>query len=129
VLYLDSSAIVKLVDREPETAALVEVVRADPILISSALAWTEVGRAVRRVGGSTARAEEVLGAIALVPIDDGIIRSAATLSLATLRTLDALHLATALTLAPDVSRLVTYDGRLAEAASSAGLDVVAPGTA
>jgi len=128
VLYLDSSAIVKLVSREPETADLVRVVRADPTLISSALAWAEVLRAVRRVRGNTARAEGILGAVALVPIDDGIIRSAATLAPVTLRTLDAIHVATALSLGADVSQLATYDDRLAQTAVTAGLDVIAPGT-
>ena len=128
MLYLDSSAIVKLVSREPETADLVRVVRADPTLISSALAWAEVLRAVRRVRGNTARAEGILGAVALVPIDDGIIRSAATLAPVTLRTLDAIHVATALSLGADVSQLATYDDRLAQTAVTAGLDVIAPGT-
>jgi uncharacterized protein len=129
VLYLDSSAIVKLVSREPETADLVRAVRADPSLVSSALTWTEVLRAVRRVHGSTARAESVLGGIALIPIDDGILRSAARLAPTTLRTLDAIHLATVLSLGEDVSTLVTYDDRLAEAASEVGVDVTTPGAA
>ena len=128
VLYLDSSAIVKLVAREPETPALVEAVRADPAVVSSALAWTEVVRAVRRARGRVERARDVLEGIALVPIDDGILRGAADLSPAGLRTLDAIHVATALSLAADVTTLVTYDGRLAEATAAAGISVVAPGT-
>lgn len=128
VLYLDSSAIVKLVAREPETPALVEAVRADPAVISSALAWTEVVRAVRRARGRVERARDVLDGIALVPIDDAILRGAADLSPAGLRTLDAIHVATALSLAADITTLATYDGRLAEAAAAAGILVVAPGT-
>lgn len=127
MLYLDSSAVVKLVSREPETADLVRVVREDPMLISSALAWAEVVRAIRRAGGNSARAERVLGGIGLVPIDEGIVRSAAALSPASLRTLDSIHVATALSLGDDVSRLVTYDQRLASAATGAGIDVIAPG--
>ena len=127
MLYLDSSAVVKIVSREPETADMVRLVRADPSLVSSALAWTEVVRVVRRVRGNTARAEGVLSGIALVPIDDGIIRSAATLAPPSLRTLDAIHLATVLSLGADVSHLVTYDDRLAGAAGEAGIDVIAPG--
>ena len=127
MLYLDSSAIVKLVSREPETTALVDVVRDDPALISSALSWTEVVRAVRRGGGAIDRAETVLRGLAMVPIDEGIVRSAAALPPPALRTLVAIHLATALSLAGDVSRLITYDGRLAEAAAAAGVDVAAPG--
>jgi predicted nucleic acid-binding protein len=127
MLYLDPSAIVKLVRREPETLDLVREVREDPALVSSALAWTEVIRAIRRAGGSQTRAERVLSGIGLVPIDDGIIRSAAALTPATLRTLDAIHIATALSIRADVSRLVTYDDRLASAAAAAGIDVVSPG--
>jgi predicted nucleic acid-binding protein len=129
VLYLDSSAIVKLVAREPETDALVQAVRADASLVSSALAWTEVLRAVRRVAGDVGRAEAVLRGLALVPIDDGILRSAAALTPKTIRTLDAIHLATALSLGADVSRLVAYDERLARAAREAGVTVAAPGAA
>ncbi len=127
MLYLDSSAIVKLVTREPGTTELVQAVRADPEVVSSALARTEVVRAVRRSGGRTARAEAVLDRIALVHIDDGILRSAARLVPPELRTLDAIHLATALSLAVDVAAVVTYDGRLARAAVEAGLDVRSPG--
>lgn len=127
MLYLDSSAIVKLVTREPGTPELVEAVRTEPEIVSSAIAWTEVVRAVRRSGGRVPRAEAVLERIALVPIDEGITRGASHLSPAGLRTLDAIHLATALSLADDVAALVTYDARLAEAAAKAGLEVRAPG--
>ncbi len=125
--YLDSSAIVKLVAREPGTPELVEEVRADSEIVSSALAWTEVIRAVRRSGGRAVRAEAVLERIALVPIDDGVIRRASRLSPVGLRTLDAIHLATALSLEGDIAALVTYDVRLAEAATTAGLEVRSPG--
>jgi predicted nucleic acid-binding protein len=126
MLYLDSSAIVKLVSREPETDALVRVIEDDPATISSALSVVEVVRAVRRVRGDVRRADAVLGGIALVPIDAGIIRSAAELSPSTLRSLDAIHLATALSLTGDVSRLVTYDTRLAAAARSMKVPVSSP---
>ena len=127
MLYLDSSAIVKLVVREPGTVELVEEVRADPEIVSSALAWTEVVRAVLRSGGRPARAEAVLERMSLVPIDDGIIRSAGRLSPTVLRTLDAIHLATALSLKSDIAALVTYDTRLTAAAADTGLAVRAPG--
>jgi predicted nucleic acid-binding protein len=127
VLYLDSSAIVKLVEPEPETPVLLEVARSAPALVSSALARAEVIRAIRRVGGDTARANSALDTIALVPIDDGIVRAAAELDPATMRTLDAIHLATALSLGSDVSQLVAYDRGLAGAARAAGLEVIAPG--
>jgi predicted nucleic acid-binding protein len=127
VLYLDSSAIVKLVVREPETGALVRFVREDPAVVSSALAWTEVMRAIARIGGDTARAEAVLRGVALIPIDDGIIRAAVAVQPSTLRTLDAIHMATALSLGRELSQLVTYDERLARAGNEAGVAAVAPG--
>jgi predicted nucleic acid-binding protein len=127
MLYLDSSAIVKLVSREPETDGLVQLIGEDPATISSELSVVEVLRAVRRVRGDRRRAEAVLGGVALVPIDAGIIRSAAGLSPAALRSLDAIHLATVLSLVGDVSRLVTYDTRLAAAARSMKVSVSSPG--
>lgn len=64
-----------------------------------------------------------------MPIDDGIIRSAAALAPVTLRTLDAIHVATALSLGDDLSGLVTYDDRLASAAGEVGIGVISPGAA
>ena len=128
MLYLDSSAIVKLVVREPETAELVKAIHADPDVVSSHIAWTEVVIATRRAGRSTARAERILDGIALVPVDDAILRGAATLGPKDLRTLDAIHLATAVSLRPDVGTIVTYDVRQARAASALGLEVWAPGS-
>lgn len=127
MLYLDSSAIVKLVASEPESPDLVQAISADPEVVSSAVAWTEVVRAVRRAGGRVSHAEEVLGAIALVPIDDGILRGADDLMPKALRTLDAIHLATVLSLGSDVVSMITYDMRLARAASSNHVHVLAPG--
>jgi predicted nucleic acid-binding protein len=127
MLYLDSSAIVKLIAREPETAALVEVVRADPDVVSSELAVTEVMRAVARVGGGTTRAASVLDGIGLVPVDGAILRDAASLKPRSLRTLDAIHLATALSLGRDLDVVITYDQRLGAATGRAGLTVSSPG--
>ncbi len=129
MLYLDSSAIVKLVSPEAESRGLVELLRSDPDVVSSALARVEVTRAVRRAGSSPERlrrAEEVLDRIALVGIDEGILYRAGALDPTGLRTLDAIHLSTALLLAPDIASLVTYDSRLAEAAAEAGVAVTAP---
>ncbi len=125
--YLDSSAIVKLIIREPETAELVASLRRSPEVVSSSLAWTEVLRTAKRAGLRGGRAAQVLAGLALVPIDDGILRAAAELGPSTLRTLDAIHLATALSLLPDIDELVTYDRRLAEASIQAGLLATSPG--
>jgi len=128
VLYLDSSAIVKLVVPEPETRALVQTLRSDPETVSSVLARVEVLRAVLRSGARRAvadRAESILLRMALVRLEEGVVTTASKLPLE-LRTLDAIHLATALSLAPQLSGLITYDARLASAARAAGLTVQLP---
>ena len=127
MLYLDASAIVKLVRSEPETPALVQAIRADPDVVSSALSWTEVVRAARRARVRTTRATAVLDGIASVPIDDGILRDAAELAPASLRTLDAIHLATARSLGEDIDAVITYEERMIEAAASLALTVRFPG--
>lgn len=128
MLYLDSSAIVKLVAPEPETARLVETLRSDPDTISSALAQVEVTRAVRRAGATqrVSRAAAVLERITLVPIEAGILGRAADLQPLDLRTLDAIHLATALLVQQDIAGLITYDARLAGAAAAADITVLTP---
>ena len=128
MIYVDSSAIVKLVVAEPETQALFDYLEGHDELVSSALAKVEVTRALVRAGAddaALARAEQVLSAIALLHLDDPILTSAAALPQPNLRTLDALHLATALS-AGELEALVVYDRRLSEAAELSGLTVVAP---
>ena len=129
LLYLDSSAIVKLVAREPETDALVERLRTGADLVSSALARVEVGRAVRRAGipgVDLPRAEAVLDAIALLRIDEAILHAAGLMDPPDIRSLDAIHLASALSLGEALGALVTYDAQLASAARTSGLEVLAP---
>ena len=128
MVYLDSSALVKLVVTEPETAALRRYLRAHPERVSSALARVEVCRALRRTGATEAtlrRADQILGRIALVAMDDPLLRAAAALSPSGLRSLDAVHLATALSL-DGLDAVVTYDRRLDAAAAQTGLVVAAP---
>ena len=129
MLYLDSSAIVKLVAPEPETAALVKMLRAGAEAVSSALARVEVIRAVRRAGAGRdrlSRADAILDRIAVVAVDEGVLHRAAMLGPVDLRTLDAIHVSTALLLESDIAGLVTYDARLAAAAATYGLPVLAP---
>jgi uncharacterized protein len=128
-VYLDSSALVKLVVLEPESVALRHFLRTRALRISSALAEVEVPRALSRAGfGSVEgrRAAAVLARIALVDVDHGILRSAATLAPPDLRSLDAIHLATALSLGHDLAGIITYDQRLASAANDADVAVWAP---
>lgn len=128
-LYLDSSAIVKLVRREPETAALTELLIARSRLVTSALSAVEVMRAAHRVGdGAPVVAATALSRLARIPISMTIIeRAGALLPNAALRSLDAIHLSSAL-LIPDLEALVTYDNRQADAAAQLGLQVRSPGT-
>ena len=127
VCYLDSSAIVKLVVRERESAALRRYLRGRS-LVSSALARVEVARAIMPHGTRALRkVGEVLSRIDLVRINNRVLSRAATLGPADLRSLDAIHLATASLFGLSLSRFVCYDGRLAGAAESNNWTVVSPG--
>ncbi|HKA36925.1 MAG TPA: type II toxin-antitoxin system VapC family toxin [Thermoanaerobaculia bacterium] len=129
LLYFDSSAIVKFVALERESSALFEFAKSWPERVSSQLARVEVLRALRRGGGSAAlrrRAEDVLGRMALIRVDDAVIAAAAEIGPSDLRTLDSLHLATALSLGTQLGILVAYDRRLIEAARIAGVETASP---
>ncbi len=128
LLYLDSSALVKLVVAEPETRALFEFLAGFPHRVSSALARVEVLRAVKRTGAGPAvvrRATRVLARVALIKIDDAVLAAAARVPPAELRTLDALHIATARSL-DGLAGIVTYDARLSRAAARAHFKVWSP---
>lgn len=128
LVYLDSSAIVKLVVREGETDALRAFLRGAE-LVSSEIADVEVPRAAYlRTGKSetVSRAEQVLGHLALVPLDDELRRSAARARPAELRSLDAIHLVSCLRLATQLDSVVCYDRRLATALRAGRLRVEAP---
>ena len=125
--YLDSSAIVKLVVEEPESAALRRHLRRRRPLVSSALARTEVLRTLLPAGDEfVAAGRRVLATVNMVRVNDRVLNQAATLLPATLRSLDAIHLATAATLATDLREIVTYDSRMAEAARALGHRVASP---
>ncbi|MEP6526289.1 MAG: type II toxin-antitoxin system VapC family toxin [Nocardioidaceae bacterium] len=125
--YVDSSALVKLAVREPESRALRAYIRRHRTLISSALARTEVARALLPLGPeATRRGHEVIARIDLVRINDRVLNAAGAMLPEDLRSLDAIHLATAQQLGLDLARIVTYDERIAAAASAGGWVVVAP---
>jgi uncharacterized protein len=128
ILYLDASALVKLVVEDAESEALRRYVVHRARRVSSIVADIEVRRAARRAGGEEAagRASEVLGRVNLLELDPPIVELAAKLPPRSLRTFDAVHIASALSLGSDAGPFVTYDGRLHEAATVAGLDVHAP---
>ncbi len=127
MVYLDSSALVKLVVAEPETPALRRFLLGESARVSCALARTEVLRAVQPLGAiAIGKARRLLRGIDLIRIDDALLDSAGLLEPSTLRSLDAVHLAAALLVAPALHAVVTYDRRMAEAASRLGLAICAP---
>ena len=127
VIYLDSSAIVKLVIDEPESAALQQFLDRRKPLASSALARAEVSRAVLAFGpAALAAAQEVLGRIDLLRVNNRILELASTLKPNSLRTLDAIHLASALSLEDSLADFVCYDRRLSQAAAHQGWAIQNP---
>ncbi len=126
-IYLDSSAIVKLAVEEAESSPLCRYLRRRHPLVSSALARTEVLRALSYEGESgIARGRVVLGRINLIRVNDRVLNAAGTLMPPEIRSLDAIHLATAEQLGDDVRRLVTYDDRMIAAAEQLGIRTATP---
>jgi predicted nucleic acid-binding protein len=131
VIYLDSSALLKLLHEEPESAALADwlTMQAGSPLLSSELANVEVLRACRRINpDAVPEAQALLAGLDLIPLAGTVIASAADVGETTLRSLDAIHLASALSVREDLASFIAYDHRLGQAASAAGLRLLAPGT-
>jgi PIN domain. len=129
VIYLDSAAVVKLVHTEPESQALRDWLdeRVDTGWTSSVLVEIESSRALARYApDAVARLHPVLDLIDMVELDAGIRILAQTIKPVTVRSLDAVHLATARRIRARLTSFVTYDKRLADAAREAGLTVDAP---
>jgi hypothetical protein len=126
-MYLDSSALVKLAVEEPESRALRHHLRRRRAVVSSSLARTEVLRALLAEGEEgLARARDVFARVELVRVNDRVLNAAAVLLPADVRSLDAIHLATAQQLGGDLSHVVTYDERMLAAATSLGLRTATP---
>jgi predicted nucleic acid-binding protein len=125
--YVDSSAIVKLVVAEPESKPLRRYLSRRQPLVSSALARTEVARALMPSGPeAVARGEEALRRIQLLRVNDRVLSEAGRLEPRELRSLDAIHLASARHLGPSVEQIVTYDERMTAAARANGWSAAAP---
>lgn len=126
-VYLDSSAAVKLIVREAESAALRAWLDPHDILASSALLRAELLRAVRREEPARiGDARAALVAFVLRAVDDDILDTAGEIAPRSIRSLDAIHLATALRLADELNAIVTYDRRMIEGARALGLPVASP---
>lgn len=133
-VYVDSSALIKRVVQEAESdaveRALERHVGEDAVLVSSSLAWVEITRALRRrldddQDTVNEAVEDALAGIAERPISSAVVGLARRIAPSVLRSLDAVHLATAVLL--DADQMITYDERLADAARQNGLTVAAPG--
>ncbi len=126
--YLDTSALVKLIVREPESHALRSWLAAeDREPVSCDLARTELMRTVRRAAPELApNAKRALDKVTLTQVTTAVFEQAGRLEPVTLRSLDAIHLAAALDMGDDLGGIVTYDRMLAGAARSCGIEVIAP---
>ncbi len=130
MIYFDSSALLKLLFQEQESDVLQGWMaeRVGVPTVTSELAKVEVLRACRRIDAtSIADARTLLGHLDLVPLGGAVVELAGDLESPLLRSLDALHLASALLLGADLSSFVTYDHRLLAAAAQAGLETHQPG--
>ena len=134
-LYLDASAAVKLIVEEPESAALATYLTdharrwgAQPSIVSSDLLRTEVLAVAGRAGASVDEARTLLRSVHLISLTAAVCDAAGRLAGEVvgpaLGSLDAIHLATALTVVSEIEAVVTYDRRLAESARSMGLEIV-----
>jgi len=129
-VYLDASALLKLVLPERERMALESALAPWPDRLTSELSAVECRRAVRRQPEAevlSPRMEDILSSVTLLRLDPALLKLAGTLGPPKLRSLDAIHLASALSIGDYPEAFVTYDERLAEAAQAAGLNVLTPG--
>lgn len=127
VVYLDTSALGRILLGEPDAAAVLRDVGAFDQRVSSRLMRVELRRLALREN-RLADADQLLAGVALMPIDDDLLASAETIPPSTVAILDAIHLATALRLshAGRLDVVMTYDQRLADGARHHGLTVLAP---
>ena len=126
VAYVDSSALTKLILDESESLAMRRWYVENERVLCSRIGIVETRRAVARGQPDPAHVDVILRSVEIVEFDTDIGRQAATVGPLSLRTMDAIHVASALTLGPEVDSFVTYDDRLAAAARLAGLPVVQP---
>jgi predicted nucleic acid-binding protein len=129
LIYLDSSALVKLAVTEPESAALADWLRDSSQLlrVSSPLVRVEVPRAVWRADpGSLPQAYTIVRRLREIRMTEAVLTRAAGVRPNVLRTLDAIHLASAMSVRDNLTALVSYDKRMLAAAQDAGLPTASP---
>jgi uncharacterized protein len=126
IAYADASVLVKLILIEPGSLAVHRWFTEAPRIATSRIGVVETIRATERREHDATHRGHVLDDVDVIDLSPAIASMAATLPPPVLRTLDAIHLATALALVPDLDAFVTYDDRLAEAARSLGLPVLRP---
>lgn len=127
--YIDASALVKMIVVEQNSSELVTWVQSmNPTFAASDLLRIEALRSARRIDSRVVRAaRDALRSVHFIALSSEVCELAADLEPAVLRSLDAAHVATALSIGDDLEGVVTYDHRLAEGCANLGLDVVAPG--
>jgi predicted nucleic acid-binding protein len=142
MIYFDTCALLKLIREDAQSEALGEFIDARPATrwLSSEIARTELARTIRRVNhddrgrlldGPRLRAElsfaeRIWERLDLIAVSTRVLEEAAAIEQPFLRTLDAIHLAAALSMRASLAAFVTYDKRLAAAAQEAGLPVLSP---
>lgn len=129
MIYLDSSALVKLAVTEPESAALADWLRdsSQLVRVSSPLVRVEVPRAVWRADpGSLPQAYTIVRRLREIRMTEAVLTRAAGVRPNVLRTLDAIHVASAMSVRDDLTALVSYDKRMLAAAQDAGLPTASP---
>jgi predicted nucleic acid-binding protein len=129
MIYLDTSALVKLVIEEAESEALAHwLVLQEDLCTTSVIGRVETVRACRRIApDSVATANLLLADLPIVALSGWVVETAENIGPPTLRSLDALHLASAFAMGDAVTSFVTYDKRLRDAALLIHLPVMAPG--
>jgi predicted nucleic acid-binding protein len=126
-VYLDTSAFMKLITPEVETGALQRYLQSRSLRVSSGLLRTEALRAAMRVSQQhVVKVRRLLRRVALIDVNRQLLEQAGTLVPPDLRSLDAIHVAAAMSLGDDLGNVVTYDARMVMAAQAHGLNVVSP---
>lgn len=125
-VYADTSALVKLIAVEDESAALRSWLAERGGLLTSRIGVVELHRVAARLHADDRTVSRAIAQLGVVPLTEAVLAAAGRIGPPTLRTLDAIHLATAVDVADAAHLFVTYDRRQAESATALGLDVVGP---